>query len=184
MRIPTADITSLQIGSYITSSLDAVARDPEANYGFLLSFQSHAALERVHSYSMRFKPTTSTISALDSLALSSSIPEGEKKFFAFKALGRDFIRIVGDEAHHEEEEGKSAKDMVELVCARIRSEYLELGGEKENLILVKDIRSSVPLILSAWWGVLIGLVDRLEEAEASTALFDRGLDAIRRFIWA
>ena len=94
---------------------------------------------------MRFKPTSSpSPTALDTLTLASSIPVGEKKFFAFKALGRDFIRVSGEEgAAHEEEEGKSAKDMVELVSARIRAEYLKVGGEKKDLIVVKDIRSLV-----------------------------------------
>lgn len=102
---------------------------------------------------MRFKPTdftstTTTTTALDSLALGSSIPEGEKRFFAFKALGRDFIRVSGEENHHEEEEGKSAKDMVELVTRRIKSEHSKLGGEEDDFILVKDIRSLVLLSFS------------------------------------
>ncbi|KPV76011.1 uncharacterized protein RHOBADRAFT_26237 [Rhodotorula graminis WP1] len=112
VRIPLGSIKGVQTGAYILSSLDAAARDPTENYGFLLRFADEDATEQMRTYSLRTTPTRKSSSASSSssggrsnlkplklAAADKSSPSSassasplETHFFAFKALRRDAIQ--------------------------------------------------------------------------------------------
>jgi hypothetical protein len=121
-RIPTGDITKVQKGTFILSSLDAVARDPVENYGFVIHYHPHSTLSRLNTYSMR----------------NLEVPEVQEegvKFFAFKALRRDMVRL-GSEGRERlsvgRGEGGTGRDTVEEIVGRLREECEKSGAVEEG----------------------------------------------------
>ncbi|GAA5909534.1 hypothetical protein JCM5296_006064 [Sporobolomyces johnsonii] len=212
-RIPTGDITSVQTGAYILSSLDASTRDPVENYGFILRYADGSTTERIHTYTLRTEspkkdrstPSLAAASsnrrpsALKPLRLpgvsaakdkdkpdsaasdaASSTTPGEPHFFAFKALRRDAVKMAAadgssqiiDKRAGDDVEGKTARDLVRGIVARLRDECENLGAvpdedegaEGDKWLVEKDIIS-------------------LAECRAQTALVDKLSHALYKAIW-
>lgn len=157
LRIPSGDLVSLQLGAYILQSLEPAQRDPTENYGLLIKYREHSAVERVHTYTMRsFKLSpTKEKSVLDSpskarqrLAEDSANPP---KFLAFKALRRDVVRLNDgqsriierrDEQDSGTEGAKTAKELVESIVGMLKEEAEKLGASEEgddSFVVEKDI---------------------------------------------
>ncbi|CEQ39708.1 SPOSA6832_01253, partial [Sporobolomyces salmonicolor] len=78
-RIPTGDITSVQTGAYILSSLDASTRDPVENYGLVLRYADGSTTERIHTYTLRTESakkdrSTASVAASPNRRLSALKP--------------------------------------------------------------------------------------------------------------
>lgn len=124
-RIPTGDVVGVQAGVYIISSLDASARDPLENYGFIVRYRAKDATERVRTYSLRTSsprksPAKGTSSSASSRPLTplklpfpigktaspaplppADVPKGETHFIAFKALRRDAVKVAREDGSSE-----------------------------------------------------------------------------------
>ncbi|KAL8293443.1 hypothetical protein RQP46_000144 [Phenoliferia psychrophenolica] len=199
VRIPTGEVVGIQFGAYILSALDAAGRDLEENQGFLLSFHSRSTTERIHSYSMRSKPSSSSssLSSRRLSALSSSIsssagkkpvrapsllkplslvgslavePE-ETHFFAFKALRRDMIRL-GQDGQSQIIEKREAGG--KTAKATVEAIVARLREECEKAGAVAEGDASFVKEKD-----LIGLT----EAQAQTSLLERGLHSVKALIW-
>lgn len=165
-RVPTEDLVSIQLGSYIISSLDASTRDPVENFGFIMSYSDQSATERIHTYTMKslqLSPSKGS-SVLDSPAaegvagrppprLKRRDSEGPPRFFAFKALRRDAVRtndgqsriLARKEPGADEENGRTAKAFIELIVDRLTEEASKAGAfdEDDYFVVSKDIISCV-----------------------------------------
>ncbi|BGP46172.1 hypothetical protein JCM10450v2_002012 [Rhodotorula kratochvilovae] len=198
VRIPVGSIAGVQTGAYILSSLDAAARDPAENYGFLLRFHDDDATERVKTYSLRVtsprkspgksgSSTPSSSSSLKPLKLpfatgksassaSSTPPAQETHFIAFKALRRDAVKVAGadgesqiiDQRAGSDVEGKTARDVVRSIVARIREECERVGAVEEGeegWVEERDIIS-------------------VAESRAETSIVDKLTHSLYKAVWA
>lgn len=141
-RIPTGDIVGLQKGPYILSAVDSSGRDPTEHYGFLIRYHPADVTEIVNTYSMRNKSTST--SQLPRSVSSGSI-EFETKFFAFKALRADMIRLNVEgrsqiiDRRESKGKGSTAKDTVEAIIEVLRDECEAIGvGGAQNKGWVKE----------------------------------------------
>jgi hypothetical protein len=55
-RVPLGDIVSIQHGAYILSPLQESSRDPEENYGLIITYRTAKQTTRISSYSIRNQP--------------------------------------------------------------------------------------------------------------------------------
>ncbi|GAA5911757.1 hypothetical protein JCM8208_005589 [Rhodotorula glutinis] len=190
MRIPLGSIKGVQTGAYILSSLDAAARDPTENYGFLLRFADEDATEQMRTYSLRTTPPRRSASssssssggpsnlkplklaAADKSSPASTAPETH--FLAFKALRRDAVKLPGAGADGASQiisadDDKTARDLVRSIVRRIKEECervgpgagVEDGWTEEE----KDIIS-------------------VAESRASTSIVDKLTHSLARAVWA
>ncbi|KAH8917456.1 hypothetical protein BT69DRAFT_1286632 [Atractiella rhizophila] len=156
VRIPLIDITRIQRGSYILSSLDASARDGEENYGFIVFYSPHDSISRARTYTIRNKNRSQASSTPSTPPTPSDLVAGGavEHSFAFKAMRKDLIRIAATGSffantknsalpmYPEDEPGKTGKDSVGLLVEKIQKECIRVGGtseEDKEFVVEKDI---------------------------------------------
>ncbi|GAA6057686.1 hypothetical protein JCM3770_003842 [Rhodotorula araucariae] len=191
VRIPIGSVRGVQTGAYILSSLDAAGRDPAENYGFLLRFADDDATERIKTYSLRTTSprksparsgasTPSSSSALKPLklpfatgkavALPAEPAQNETHFIAFKALRRDAVKVAGADGESQiiPREGKTARETVRGIVARIRDECERVGAVEsgdEGWVEERDIIS-------------------VAESKAQTSIVDKLTHSLYKAVWA
>ncbi|GAA5835493.1 hypothetical protein JCM9279_004558 [Rhodotorula babjevae] len=194
VRIPLGSIQGVQTGAYILSSLDAAARDPTENYGFLLRFADEDATEQMRTYSLRTTPprrkssstsSSTAASGLKPLKLAAGAPPSssassstpETHYLAFKALRRDAVKIPGagpdgaSQIIDSTVADQTARDLVRSIVGRIRAacERVRHGGEGEGAW--KEEEEEKDIISVA-------------ESRASTSIVDKLTHSLARAVWA
>ncbi|KDE06694.1 hypothetical protein MVLG_03040 [Microbotryum lychnidis-dioicae p1A1 Lamole] len=194
LRIALEDISSIRMGAYILSALDATTRDPEENYGLVVHYPEASVIERVRTYtlkSLRLKARTSSTASLSSartdeagpsspLAVSPSPlspispnetgPSSKIAFIALKALRRDVIKTDDGYASSRifklsRTDGRGATTAKSIVDDIVSILRDESGhGGKEGWIEEVDIVS-------------------LSEAKSHTTIAERLSRGVQRLIW-
>ncbi|GAA5963523.1 hypothetical protein JCM21900_004539 [Sporobolomyces salmonicolor] len=202
-RIPTGDITSVQTGAYILSSLDASTRDPVENYGLVLRYADGSTTERIHTYTLRTESakkdrSTATVAASPNRRLSAlkplrlpgvtavkekdkpGPPAGETHFFAFKALRRDAVKMASVDGSSQIMDRRAGDD-VEGKTAKdlVRGIVGRLREECDKLGAVPD---KVEGADKDPWLVEKDIIS-LAECRAQTALVDKLSHALYKAIW-
>ncbi|KAF6763774.1 SacI homology domain-containing protein [Ephemerocybe angulata] len=95
IRVPLGDIVGISKGAYILSPLEESSRDPEQNYGFVITWLTKHEESRATSYSVRNDlPLGSPLTRANSVARGVEMPSLEEtSFAAFKVLPVDPARI-------------------------------------------------------------------------------------------
>lgn len=173
-RVDLAHITSIQRGSYITSTLSSAQMDEETNTGLVISYQAgEHDIQRVNTRSL------SSLNDADLLeGTQLSLPSHEdktasidKKLIALKALpARTAIAV--DNAP---ESGRklSEKQQVDLICREIERLARAARSQKGN----GKMEESESLVVEA---DIIGLA----EAKRSTGLLEQLGHSLKKFVWA
>ncbi|BGO97801.1 hypothetical protein RTG_01406 [Rhodotorula toruloides ATCC 204091] len=198
-RIPTGDILGLQAGVYIISSLDASARDPLENYGFIIRYRAKDTTERVRTYSLRTssprkspaKGTSSSTSSRPLTPLKLPFPigkttataistadssEGETHYVAFKALRRDAVKVA-------REDGSS-----EIIDRRAGDDIEGKTAKDVVWSIVRRLKEECEKVGAAGEGDDDWLVEKdiisLAESKAQTSIVDKLSHSLYKAIWA
>lgn len=150
-RVPLGDITGIQKGAYILSTLNNQTMDPVTNFGLSISFLVAHQDTRVTSYSVRnrYNPEdaenvnlvtkgedggTATLSHV----LSKAIPAGKEGFVAFKSLPVDGS-MTGQKGTNNSSLGGTPKESVGSIVGTVVKACEDFGIVDESFVKEEDI---------------------------------------------
>lgn len=155
-RVPLGDITGIQKGAYILSTLNSQTKDPVTNYGMSISFLVARQDTRVTSYSVRnrYNPEdpvsrnagaasttrgrggrTATLSHI----LSKAYSAGKVGFVAFKSLPVDNGQSISSQKGTNKTSLGTPKESVEWIVSALINACDDFGVVDASFVKEEDI---------------------------------------------
>ncbi|KAF8510997.1 SacI homology domain-containing protein [Hysterangium stoloniferum] len=183
-RIPLGDIINITKGLYILSPLEEASRNPDDNYGFLISYLPSRLTTRISSYSVRntvqaTQPTerlkrllsgsTKNSAALSRIISNVAVATGAATgdvavAAAFKALPVDNTRHADGDVDDPVMSATTCRGAVDVIVDTLRMACNDIGGIGQGFVVEKDIVT-------------------LAEAQRMTTVFAKWEYNFKRLLW-